>query len=554
MRRRSLATLALILTATACTERAAPRDVSALSPGPTPTATLANRGEARPPRGPFEEAACSLPERHLRRIWNGYYPGRSGQIQIVPNEPDFVGAWFSHSGPWKYIQHVPLLFYGPGHVPVGRVVNRPVTLADIAPTHGALLDFDFDAPDGEALEEAVLPDREPPKVIVTMIWDSAGRNVLDEHPHAWPTLRRLMDEGTFFENATVGSSPSVTPAVHTTIGTGAFPRHHGIVDLRFQLEDGTVTGARGRGATHLQVPSLADLWDVANDNEPVIGLVGSEGTLGMLGHGALWPGGAKNIAVTRTRDEWFLEGANAEAFHFPAYASDFPGLEEAIRKIDLEDGVLDGRWHGEPIDEGNEGVSATPAFGEYQMGLVREVIEQEGFGQDDVPDLFYVNYREIDAVGHRWSMHSPQMEAVIRSTDRALADLIRTLDREVGRDRWVLTITADHAATPHPDTTGAFVISPSKLDRDLREAFDDPEGELVDSVRVTQIWMHMEELAERGIPLREVVSFVANYTKAQNASDPSRLSESERDEPVFKAAFPGAILEDPPCLPMPRDG
>ncbi|HEX6261420.1 MAG TPA: alkaline phosphatase family protein [Actinomycetota bacterium] len=444
---------------------------------------------------------------------------------------------------------MPLLFYGPGHVPEGVRVSRTATLADVAPTQAALLGFDFDAPDGEPLAEAVAGAERPPKLIVTMIWDSAGMNVLEEHPDAWPTLGRLIERGTFFEETFVGSSPSVTPAVHATIGTGAFPRNHGIVDLRFRV-DGVPTAARGKAAANLLVPSLSDLFDVARDNEPVVGLIGSEGTLGMLGHGAFWESGDSDVAVTRTRTEWTLEGLNAEAFAFPEYAGGFPGLEEAIRRLDLEDGQADGRWLGEPMDEGVEGVSATPAFGEYQRSMVREVIEREGFGRDEVPDLLYVNFREIDAVGHRWGMHGPQMEAVVRSTDEALADLVRTLDREVGAGEWVLTMTADHGATPDPEPLGGFVIGPQEVKKDIEAEF----GPIVGDLRVTQIWLELEEMAERGVSLQEVASFVADYRRSENASDPASLTAEQGEERVFGTVFPSAVLDDPPCIITTRSG
>lgn len=537
-----LLSLALVLTA-ACSGGVGSTPSPDPPASPDGDASPEAPGTPRPPRGPFEEAACRMPEQHLRRIWEGYHPERSGHLQIVPAPPDVVGAWLSHSGPWRSVQHVPLLFYGPGRVPEGVRVGHPSTLADVAPTQAALLGFDFDAPDGRALTEAMVPGARPPKLIVTMIWDSAGMNVLAEHPDAWPVLRGLMDRGTFFEQAFVGSSPSVTPAVHATIGTGAFPRSHGIVDLRFNV-DGVGTAARGKAAANLLTPSLADLFDLAHDNGPVVGLVGSEGTLGMLGHGTFWERGDADVAVTRTRTEWFLEGLNAEAFAFPSYAAGFPGLEDAIRRLDLEDGQRDGRWLGEPMDEGVEGVSATPAFGEYQRAMVREVIEREGFGRDDVPDLLYLNYREIDAVGHRWGMHGPQMEAVVRSTDEALGDLVRTLDREVGEGEWVLTVTADHGATPDPEPLGGFVIGPQEVRRDIEAEF----GPIVRDLRVTQIWLELEEMAERGISLRSVASFVADYRKAENASDPASLSAEQADERVFDVVFPSAVLNDPPCI------
>ena len=44
-----------------------------------------------------------------------------------------------------------------------------------------------------------------------------------------------MSQGTDFVHATVGSSPTSTAQDHATIGTGAFPDHHGIVGHHFRV-------------------------------------------------------------------------------------------------------------------------------------------------------------------------------------------------------------------------------------------------------------------------------------------------------------------------------
>jgi hypothetical protein len=50
-------------------------------------------------RSPVTRSACSLPPAYLLRTVRGAYPGRSGELQIVTGEPDFVGPGYPHSGP-----------------------------------------------------------------------------------------------------------------------------------------------------------------------------------------------------------------------------------------------------------------------------------------------------------------------------------------------------------------------------------------------------------------------------------------------------------------------
>ena len=56
----------------------------------------------------------------------------------------------------------------------------------------------------------------------------------------------------------------------------------------------------------------------------------------------------------------------------------------------------------------------------YQTRMVEEVIEREGFGKDDVPDLLFVNYKAIDHASHIWSVNSPEMEDMLKWQDADL--------------------------------------------------------------------------------------------------------------------------------------
>ena len=203
-----------------------------------------------------------------------------------------------------YVGRVPLLWYGPGYVPATGPTDRRVTLADLAPTQAELLGFDFDAPDGEPLVDALVPreDRpEPPALLVVLVWDGAGKDVLDEHPDAWPNLRASIDEGVWYTRAEAGSSPPST-AIHATTGTGAFSATHGAIAHHFRIGDRIVTPWEA-GPRYLMRPTLADLYDRALGNRPLIGVSATVAIqLGMVGHGSLWGGGDRDLVVLRERE------------------------------------------------------------------------------------------------------------------------------------------------------------------------------------------------------------------------------------------------------------
>ncbi|MBI2238568.1 MAG: alkaline phosphatase family protein [Actinobacteria bacterium] len=571
-RGRSVPTLLValaMLAVAACSPVASPVSAGSSATEP-PSATSPSEGQSGPPGsvapvpGALAKAACSMPHRELLRIWRGVEPDRSGDIIVVPREPNFLGYNFPHSGPWDYLQDVPLFWYGPRYVPAVGAVDRPVTIADIAPTQAGLLQFDFAPLDGKPLREIPAPagGAKPPRLIVTLVWDAAGMSVLDAYPDDWPVLRSLIPKGVWYENATVGSSPSITPATHATIGTGDFPMRTGQVDAEFRLGSELVR-AGALGPVLMMEPTLADLYDRAMGNRPLVGgLASVTWHLNMMGHGALWGGGDRDIAVLRTAAAgsnegaegatWNLQGKNEPFYTFPSYVNDLPPIASYTGELDREDGKLDGKWRDNSIAQYEEGW-ATPARVPYQTRMIEEVIGREGFGADDVPDLMFLNYKIIDHISHIWSVNSVEMQDTLRWQDAGLGELVRFLNRQVGRGEWVLVLTADHGAQFDPAVSGAFALSPRALELDLTEAFDDDDDvPLLQAVRVAQIFVNGVELRDNGFTLEEVAQFVLDYTKGQAASANNPVPETERDDTIFAAAFPTSMLGSLKCLPEAR--
>jgi len=194
----------------------------------------------------------------------------------------------------------------------------------------------------------------PPKLLVTLIWDAGGMDVLNAHQDAWPYLRSLIPHGVWFSHTTVGSSPSNTPPIHATIGTGAYPMHHGVLD-EFVGINGEIQKPNENGPAFELVPTLADLYDRDHHNQPIVGGIATlSAHMMMLGHGSMWGGGDKDIAVTREHlnaatggaegDVWNLTPAMAPFYTFPKYVNNVPGFQRDVTIVDRSDGKLDGNW------------------------------------------------------------------------------------------------------------------------------------------------------------------------------------------------------------------
>jgi Type I phosphodiesterase / nucleotide pyrophosphatase len=553
------AALALALILVACTgDDGSPSpspERSATAPPPTTTATSSIARESEMARD-----ACRTIDRDvLLRTWRGVRLDRSGDVQIIPIEPNFVSGGLTHATPFDYTQEVPVFLYGPGFVRPGTY-GAPITLADVAPTTAALLKFPFIARDGAAQTQALLAadERDLPRLVVTVIWDSGGTNVLDRWPASWPYLASLVPHGAWFTNATVGASPSNTPIGHSTIGTGAFPVHNGFVD-EYMRVNGILQKPNANGPAFLIEPTLADLYDRAMGNRPNVGAIATLAAhVMMMSHGSQWGGADRDLAVTREKEfgetagaesvQWNLTSGMAPFYELPSYVNDLPPLSRYVEEVDRADGALDGMWRGNSIEQLSNGFD-TPARTPFQQALVERLVVRERFGVDDVPDLLYVNYKAIDTIGHLFSADGIEMSDAVATQDATLQRFVEFLDRTVGRGEWVMVLAADHGTQPDPEVSGAFQIDVAKLETGLTDAFDDGDDvAVVERVRPSEIWLDRDELRENGHTLADVSQWLLGLTQAdtfknQNVPDPGH--ENER---VFAAALPSSILAALPCV------
>ena len=506
---------------------------------------------AQTPDTRIGDAVCGLPAEYLERIWRGSDPERSGEVLMVPHAPNFVGN-LSHAGPWPYLQEIPMFWYGPGHIAEGRTVDREVTLADVAATQARLVGFPW--PQGTPMHEALVPGADPPALVVTLVLDGGGRDVLETWPNDWPVLRSLIPDGTWYEHAIVGSSPTVTPASHATIGTGVYPREHGEIDIDMRVGP-FLMRSDGNGVRLLVRPTFADVYDVARGNAPVVGTVASGiWHLYMMGHGSMWRPGDRDIAVLRppsdeggpAAPEWRLPDDVRDFFTFPTYVNGVPSLDRYLAELDREDGRIDHAWRQHPFSTLADGFD-TPARIPFQTDVIEEVIAREGFGADDVPDLLFVNYKILDHVGHLWSVNGREMQDTLRWQDRYLARLIDILDEHVGFGRWAMLLTADHGHQYDPATSGAFRIAHGQLRQAIDDAFDDGDARgVAESVHSTQVFLDEQELADAGATAADVARFLLDFTQGDGERYGATPVVSEAR--VFDAVFPRDALTSLPCF------
>ena len=527
-------------------------------PAPSDAETVAPDRLAR-------QVCRDVPREVLVRTVNGTHPVRSGDLQMITPFPDYVSSGLTHATPFDHTQEVPLLLYGPGSVKPG-VYDEQVHLTDVSQTAASLLEFDgFTAPDGRALDEALLPadQRTPPKLLVTMVWDSAGVDLLERWPQSWRYLRDLARDGAWFTRASLNSAPANTPPSHATIGTGAYPRRHGFADEYIWI-NGSLQKPNAEGPTFLKLPTLADVYDLAMGNEPIVGGAASlSAHLMMMGHGLAWQGGDDDIAIARevqgaatggddTANEWGLTDGMRPYYRMPEWVNDDAidaSLEQAKTALDQRDGSLDGLWRGLSIEQMAGGFN-TPARSPYQTTLFEELVRRERFGADKVPDLLYLNYKSIDTLGHQFSADGVELSDALEIQDAELRRFVRFLNDEVGRGEWAMILTADHGMQRDPAAIGAFLIDIERLSAAVESAFGGTDFRpVILKARPTQMWLDEKLLEREGYTVEQVAEFIQGLTQSEVAAA-TGTQPGEADAPAFQAVFPTSTIERLPCLPQ----
>jgi hypothetical protein len=484
------------------------------------------------------ERACALPQEQLVRLWRGHHRIHSEDVTTVPLEPNYSGAFTvtSHSGPWDYVQTIPLTFYGPTHIASNGRLDEEASITDVYPTVAHLTQTELDKRAGEDLMARMSANEtEPPKLIVTVVWDGVGRNVLDRWEGRWPNLSRLESEGTSFLKATVGSSPSITPATHTSLGTGDFPYRHGVTAIEYRTKEGKVRGAfAGKNPADAKLTTFGDEIDKALNNEPKVGMLAWKSWhLGMLGHGSQTPGGDKDELALIAGLDGHVVG-NSNFYSTPKLSLGPHRLEDIADELDRSDGKADEEWRGHVILEEHD----NPAWVDYQSEMLIEMLSKGGYGTDDIPDLFFTNFKISDIVAHQYGMDSEEEGDVIEAQDAALGALVDWLDTEVGD--YVVVMTADHGNTHRAELTGAWPIGQGELREDVDAEFNVPKDlDLVDTSSAAGPFLDRAVARQLGVTASDVAEFSTGYTIAENNSRPELPEgyEDRGDENVFSAAF-----------------
>jgi hypothetical protein len=211
----------------------------------------------------------------------------------------------------------------------------------------------------------------------------------------------------------------------------------------------------------------------------------------------------------------------------------------------------------------------TPYLDTLTLQFVRKLVATEGLGSRPSTDLLAISLSATDYVGHSFGPESLEAEDNLARLDRELAAFIAYLDERVGRDRYLLVLTADHGLAATPEYAATLGLAARRLD--AKQLADVAEREIATRLEVSgpivsafippDLYLDHAKLAaaDGGVDkaagiaaavLRKLAGIAHVYTRDDLSSEPP-LGELVRNsffEPrsgdVYVVAEPGSAIVD----------
>ena len=345
-------------------------------------------------------------------------------------------------------------------------------------------------------------------------------------------FKRLIQGGTSFTNCHHTHVPTFTAPGHATISTGTTPRHHGIVanlwydpkTLKrvYAVSDPSVKAVGGK-YRYGESPRNLLTNTVGDELRMRTGFKGKVISLSLKDRAAILMGGhLANLAL------WFSdEDGNFVTSTY--YTKEVPPWLKEFNSKRFADKYFHRKWEkigpkaaystslkgsfphviGEKSEKPDRkyyrDLKASPFGNDLLLRLAKAAIRGEGLGKDTVPDILFVSFSSNDYVGHIYGPYSEEVADITLRSDRIVANLLKFLDKEVGKGNYVLVLTSDHGVAPVPGRIEGLPserVSTDTLRRIIKGVLTRRYGKGDWVLHVSFPWIYLNDtlLARKGNP------------------------------------------------------
>ncbi len=429
-----------------------------------------------------------------------------------------------------------------------------------------------------------------PRLLVLLVFDQMRADYLIRWRDQFVAggFRRLMEEGSWFQNCHYPYADTTTGPGHASLATGCLPAEHGIVMNDWYDRARAKVVYCVESERHVRVPEVPEqiVNQTSKKRKTVEGAVSPERllvpTFGDLLKDATG-GRAKVVALSfKDRSAALLGGKNADGCYWIDMASGnvitstyyrdrLPDWVAEFNRSRFVDRWQGGAWSPMRNDGGfrytlepgegkkwksyYEGLYYTALGNELVAELAEQAIRGEKLGRGEVADFLVVSFSSNDTTGHEWGPDSPEVRDVTLRSDLIVERLMKVLDTQVGQGRYLLAISADHGVCPLPERLRAqghdserisIKLLSTQAEDFLRRTFGGP-GEKATWVEASAdpwIYLNRALLANRGLEQSMVETALARWLQQQRGTlkaytRAELLKGPPADDPVGQAVWRG---------------
>ncbi|WP_158840855.1 alkaline phosphatase PafA [Polaribacter sp. L3A8] len=399
-----------------------------------------------------------------------------------------------------------------------------------------------------------------PKLVVGIVIDQMRYDYLTRFSDRYGKdgFNRILKDGFSLENAHYNYIPTYTAVGHTSIYTGTTPSEHGIISNNWYdkylkksiycVDDATFetvgnTGKYGqKSPKRLFTSTITDQLHLAqNMHGKTIGVsIKDRSAILPAGHtanGAYWYDGRNfNTWVTSTfymneLPQW------VKYFNKKNKADDYLNTTwETLYDINtytnsrLDNNIFEGKLNGQkaptfPKDlkklrakNGNfDLIKTVPSGNTFTADFAKAAIIGENLGKSEYTDFLAVSFSPTDYVGHKYGVSAVETEDTYLRLDKDLADFLKFLDQQVGKDNYTLFLTADHAAVHVPAYLQSLKIPAHYLNMKKFKEFVTEitkkhfnSDELIENISNYQIFLNKEKIESLNLDTNTVAQKLAD--------------------------------------------
>jgi len=326
------------------------------------------------------------------------------------------------------------------------------------------------------------------KLVVGLVVDQMRWDYLTRYQDHYGTegFNRMLSQGFSFSNVMIDYLPTVTALGHTSVYTGSVPSIHGIAGNDWiERSSGktiyctTDTSVKGVGTSsekigghsphNLMSTTITDQLGIAtNFRSKVVGVsLKDRASILPAGHnptGAFWFDEGNGNFVTSsyymTELPKWLQEFNAKNHARELVSKGWNLLKdpskyrESTRDNAPWEGLLGSAstptfpYKGllADFDKDKNVIRSTPFGNTLTLMAASAAVDGYALGADADADFLVVNLASTDYVGHKFGPNSMEVQDTYIRLDQDLAEFFKTLDRKVGKDNYLVFLTADHGA------------------------------------------------------------------------------------------------------------